>query len=198
MGVRLSFTPNSTIWQQLQQRTPSNSLPRGSVYVVNCLATTCTQVYIGQTGKVIERRMSEHTRKTLFSGAVPRHNALPGHELDTENPTVIYRSDSTVIRETIEAAVIYSSPTVQNNTASASVANDDLVAPIILQSTRLIWNNVAYCIPHFKEESVPSQQRHKFGNEATITPYEPSRPPPDNPVATATRSRGPPPDIMLA
>ena len=152
MGVRLSFTLNSTIGQQLYRSTQSGNLPRGSVYIMNCLSVTCSEVYIGQTGKVIEARMLEHTHNTLKFGAVQRHNALPGHQMDTNNPTQVYRSDCKYTRETVEAALIYSATTIQNNTASVSVVNNDLVVSFICHATKLHWHNLLSCVPHFKEE----------------------------------------------
>ena len=75
MGIRLAFTSNSTIRQQLQRRAPSCKPPRGSVYVINC--SGCSDVYIGQTGKIVEGRMDEHARgpQGIAWGAVHKHNA---------------------------------------------------------------------------------------------------------------------------
>ena len=51
MGIRLTFSSNSTIQQKLKCK-PSREEPRGSVYVINC--TACTDVYIRQTGRNLE------------------------------------------------------------------------------------------------------------------------------------------------
>ena len=49
MGIRLAFSTNSTLRQQLQHNSTCDQ-PKGSVYVVNCSA--CPKVYVGQTGNI--------------------------------------------------------------------------------------------------------------------------------------------------
>ena len=84
MGIRLAFTTNSTLRQQLKHNSTTYEQPKGSVYVVNCKA--CTDVYIGQTGRQVEDRMSEHSRGPYTSyisdGAICKHNHLRGYEMD--------------------------------------------------------------------------------------------------------------------
>ena len=120
--------------------------------------------------------MGEHTRIEAYStgGAVRRHNALPGHVLDINNPTEVFLSDCYSTRVTVEAALIHAAPTsIQGNTASASVDSNNLVAPIICRSTKFNWNNLRACIPQLKKDAIPYPRRSRFGNTEII------RAPPD-------------------
>ena len=129
MGIRLTFSSNSTIQQKLKCK-PSREEPRGSVYVINCIA--CTDVYIGQTGRNLEERMADHSYSyETRDGAVRKHQDIPGHRMYLENATPVCHSDCYYTRVTAEAALIHLAPTVQRNTLSASNNNNDLVAPVI-------------------------------------------------------------------
>ena len=167
MGVRLAFTSNSSLHRQLRRK-PTREQPRGSVYAVNCSA--CPKVYIGQTGKYVEERMSEHSRDPYETtgGAVHRHNAIPGHVMDLMNPTQLYHSDCYSTRVTVEAALIHMAPTVQYNTASSSNNSNDLVAPIICRSTRFDWKKLSNCIPHLNEQAIHRSKRHLFRNQDIV------------------------------
>ena len=137
MGIRLSFSSNSTLGQQLRRKSTTRIQPRGSVYVVNC--SGCENVYVGQTGKQTVGRMDEHTRdpvsEAMYS-AVHKHNALPGHVMDLQNPTAVFKSDCKSTRVTVEGALMHVAPTISHNTASASINSNDLVAPPICKSTK--------------------------------------------------------------
>ena len=189
MGIRLAFSSNGTLRQQLQRRAPSCATPRGSVYVVNC--ETCPDVYIGQTGKQVDQRMEEHTRDPVDGslGAIRKHNSLQGHLMDLNNPTQVFRSDCINTRVTVEAALIHSAPTVQGNTASASNDSNDLVAPIICRATKFNWEKLANCIPLLKEDAIPYRIRNLFGNDIVRAPEDTRTQPPLPPVAHRTRAR---------
>ena len=106
--------------------------------------------------------------------------------MDTNNPTQVYRSDCKYTRETVEAALIYSATTIQNNTASVSVMNNDLVVSFICHATKLHWHNLLSCVPPFKEESVPRKRRYLLENATTTS--SPSGASPGLPVASHTRA----------
>ena len=191
MGIRLAFSSNSTLRQQLRRKLPSCTQPRGSVYVINC--TACSDVYVGQTGRQTTDRMREHgTGYSHVQGAVTRHNnSNPGHLMDLENPTHVYHSDCLNTRQTVEAALIYAAPTVKNNTASTSVSNNELVAPIICQSTKFNWAQLAQCIPDLPLKAIPWHKRHLFGNHTITRPPQHLRSDATEttPVAHTTRSK---------
>ena len=191
MGIRLAFTTNSAIGRQLRRKSSARVQPRGSVYVVNC--SGCDQVYVGQTGKPVEDRMEGHARdptnETTYS-AVHRHNALPGHIMDLCNPTPVFKSDCKTTRTTVEAALLHVAPTIPNNTASASIDSNNLVAPAICRSTKLNWKKLSDCIPKFDKRAVPKYKRSLFGNQEIARPaiHLRSQHPP-TPISRRTRSR---------
>ena len=81
MGIRLVFSSNSSLHRQLRRNTPAGTKPRGSVYIVNC--SGCSDVYIGQSGRIAETRMGEHSRSPVSdstTGAVHTHNKLQGQD----------------------------------------------------------------------------------------------------------------------
>merc|ERR1712121_420797 len=165
MGV---FCSNSSLRQQLRRRSPTCNQPKGSVYVINCSA--CTDVYVGQTGKEVDRRMATHINgNPTVLGAVRRHNSNPRHHMDLKNPTQVFHSDCYNSRVTVEAALIHAAPTVKNNTASTSVEHNDIVAPVICRSTNFNWEKLSECIPQMNKRAVPYFKRKLFGGHATIT-----------------------------
>ena len=189
MGIRLAFSSNSTLRQQLRRRAPTCSQPKGSVYVINC--SSCPEVYVGETGNHIDLRMTSHVTGNLgILGAVRRHNSKPGHHMDLNNPTQVFHSDCKNTRVTVEAALIHAAPTVQNNTASASVDNNDLVAPTICRSTKFNWEKISNCIPQLNKRAVPRYKRHLFGTQAISRPPRAMRSDSTGtPIAHSTRSR---------
>ena len=120
-------------------------------------------------------------------GAINTHNASPEHYMDINNPTQVFLSDCYSTRVTVEAALMFTAPTVEGNTASASVVNNELVAPIICKATKFNWNKLRDCIPHLPKEAVPYIKRPLFGNQEIIRapPELRSIPPP----VRMTRSR---------
>ena len=171
MGIRLAFSTNSTLRQQLKHKSTTCD-PQGSVYVVNC--RDCTKVYVGQTGKHVEDRMLEHSRGPNYNsssvGAMHTHSTSMGHEMDLDNPTNVFRSDCNYTRSAVEAALIHVAPTIQGNTATSSTRSDDLVAPVICRSVRFNWENLSNCIPHIDKRSIPRHKRRMFGNSDLIRP----------------------------
>ena len=192
MGIRLAFSTNSTLCQQLKHKSTTCD-PQGSVYVVNC--RDCTKVYVGQTGKHVEDRMLEHSRGPNYNspsdGAMHTHSSSMGHEMDLDNPTNVFRSDCNYTRSAVEAALIHVAPTIQGNTATSSTRSDDLVAPVICRSVRFNWENLSNCIPHIDKRSIPRHKRRMFGNGDLIRPESSnisSRR--GSPVSSRLRSRG--------
>ena len=160
MGIRLAFSTNSTLRQQLKHNATCDQ-PKGSVYVINCNA--CPKVYVGQTGKHTEDRMTEHSRGS--DGAIHHHQGSnQGHSMDLQNPTDVFLSDCHYTRTTVEAALMFVAPTVEHNTASASNDYKELVAPVICQSTKFNWKKLASCIPQLDKSIIPKHMKHLFTN----------------------------------
>ena len=191
MGIRLAFSSNSKLQQLLRRKSAIGGQPKGSVYVVNC--STCPKVYVGQTGKQVEDRMGQHSRDPSYDssvGAITTHNKLAGHVMDLMNPTRVYNSDCYYTRVTVEAALIHVAPTIPHNTASASIASNDLVAPVICRATRFNWEKLSNCIPKLNEASIPRYKRQLFGDQPVVrAPISMRSQAPPTPVAHHTRLR---------
>ena len=167
MGIRLAFNTNSTLRQQLRHNSNTCGQPKGSVYVINCIA--CPKVYVGQTGRHTEDRMREHAHgpnpSSSTTGAITNHNSYLGHRMDTENPTQVFFSDCNYTRSNVEAALMYAAPTIQYNTVSASNHYEELVAPAICRSTKSNWEKLSECMPQMNKLSVPWYKRSLFGSQ---------------------------------
>ena len=137
--------------------------------------------------------MREHSRCPQINaqeGAVSTHNSQRGHCMDLQNPTSVLRSDDYYTRVTVEAALLHLAPTIPDNTATASIANNDIVAPLICKATRLNWKSLSECIPNLDKNAVPKHKRALFGNATTIRPQTiPSSQLPGTPVSHRTRNR---------
>ena len=190
MGIRLAFSSNSSLGRQLRRRTTACSKPKGSVYVINC--SGCSKVYIGQTGRQAEDRMTEHSNtpsSDSCNGAVHAHNSLRGHTMDLRNPTLVYKSDCYQTRVTVEAALISVAETIPGNTATTCVESKELVSPAICRAMKLNWQKLAQCIPNFNKEAIPTHRRKFYGREI-IRPAEHLRTQaPGTPIAGRTRGR---------
>ena len=144
---------------------------------------------MGQTGKHVADRMRQHTG----DGTITTHNQLAGHVMDLMNPTKVYNSDCYYTRITVEVALIHAAPTVPHNTASGSIASNDLVAPVICRATKFNWEKLSNCIPQLKEDAIPKQKRYLFGDQPIVrAPISIRSQPLPTPVAHNTRSRARP------
>ena len=133
--------------------------------------------------------MTEHGSDPVdVTGAVHKHNVLPGHHMDDRNPVQVFRSDCTTTRCTVEAALIHVAPTIPHNTASASIYANDLVAPLICRASKLNWMNLSHCIPLLKEDAIPSYKKKVFGGDIIRHPLPPGTVAPGTPIARATRA----------
>ena len=134
--------------------------------------------------------MTEHSNvpsSDSCNGAVHKHNRLRGHTMDLNNPTVVYKSDCYQTRVTVEAALICVVETVEGNAATSNVESRELVSPAICRATKLNWQKLAQCIPHFNKEAIPIHRRRLYGNEI-IRPAEHLRSQPlGTPVSGRTR-----------
>ena len=72
---------------------------------------------------------------------------------------------------TVEAALIHEAPTITYNTASASIAGNDLVAPVICRSTRLNWKKLAESVPKLNKRAIHKYRRHLFGYAVHRAPH---------------------------
>ena len=107
-GIKTIFkqttTLNSLIPNQ-QEKTPE--LNTSGVYGIPC--RDCEEVYVGETGRLIKTRISEHKRATrngeVEKSELARHTVTTGHEIDWEGTKRIAQCNSKYkrkIRESVE------------------------------------------------------------------------------------------------
>ncbi|UYV70573.1 hypothetical protein LAZ67_7003560 [Cordylochernes scorpioides] len=98
-GIRTFFINTPSIHSLLRhpitktgtQLSPLDS--SGAVYSVSC--EHCSATYVGETGRTVATRMSEHTRNINNNdprSLIYRHVASTGHSFNTNHPTIHYRN----------------------------------------------------------------------------------------------------------
>ena len=88
------------------------------VYKINC--TQCEQCYVGQTGRCLSKRISEHKSNLTKIGysAISEHFIKTNHIIDFSHPKLLFINDKDVDRKIVEALCIKSFHTFDNNTQS--------------------------------------------------------------------------------
>nr|VZI53623.1 unnamed protein product [Spirometra erinaceieuropaei] len=106
LGIGVAHRPEATI-RRLVMR-PKAPLSRGEtanvVYRVQC--SSCEANYVGETGKRLQTRMSEHARAVRRMdqlSLVAEHCAASGHTFAFENAEILGRGTDQTARETLEA-----------------------------------------------------------------------------------------------
>ena len=96
LNIRTCFKPHSTLKQLLvHPKDPIEEKKKsGAVYKISC--KSCNQVYIGQTGRTLQHRITEHKRalnstdNVLYNtSAVAVHAITQKHRIDWDNAKVI-------------------------------------------------------------------------------------------------------------
>ena len=107
LRIRVVFCPWMTLHHRLVR--PKDHIPvderRGVVYRIPC--TDCPRVYIGQTGRSLKLRLSEH-RRALRNGdvttsAVAEHVLCESHRVDLSQTEVIDSHPQTLTRVMLES-----------------------------------------------------------------------------------------------
>jgi len=86
-NIKIAFRANSTVYQQLVQKT--NSMNPSGVYEIKC--NTCGKNYVGQSGRPITTRHKEHIRYIKTNkpvSAYATHILNNRHEYGTANDTL--------------------------------------------------------------------------------------------------------------
>ena len=110
LGVKVVFRPLRTLRQMLVR--PKDPVPieerKGVVYSIPCVE--CSSVYIGQTGRSLKQRISEHHR-ALENGdvqmsALAEHVFRTGHAVDLSQSEVLDHHQHTTTRCMLESRYI--------------------------------------------------------------------------------------------
>ena len=105
-GVPTAFKPYRTLWQTLvSPKDKSDKLKQsGTVYELSCL--DCESVYIGETGRKLEKRLAEHKSRAAGSkSAVNEHvtRSNSTHHIDWDNVKVLQKETKDFPRKVLEA-----------------------------------------------------------------------------------------------
>ena len=142
-GVDVTMTSKVSIRSRLAYKKPKKPTDAG-VYMLTCKKADCKKVYIGQS-KNIPKRLEDHqgakTQPSKMYYASARHKGN-GHDLDTQEGLVVYRSNSLPERLAIENCLIHECNTVKGNKTSVSNRDIDTLAPHILKGAHLDWKAI--------------------------------------------------------
>ncbi|UYV70098.1 hypothetical protein LAZ67_7001785 [Cordylochernes scorpioides] len=112
-GIRTFFTNTPNLHSLLRHpitKTDTSIDPltsTGAVYSVSC--QQCPATYVGETGRTIAIRMSEHTRNITnrdTRSLIFQHIASSGHSFDTTNPTIHYKNISNLHQRLVLEAIV--------------------------------------------------------------------------------------------
>ena len=112
LGINVAFSYNNTVKNQLLRNRPKGV--SGCVYKIPC--KSCSQVYVGMTGKSLECRVKQHmysVRSGQENNALFNHKSLFDHHIDWKNASKIISNSSFIERTVIESCII--SETFDNN-----------------------------------------------------------------------------------
>ncbi|BHF63362.1 hypothetical protein SprV_0200635400 [Sparganum proliferum] len=106
LGVGVAHRPEATMRRQVMR--PKDPLPRqetsGVVYRIWC---SCGQSsYVGETGRLLRTRITEHVaavRRNDANSQVAAHSTRPGHTFKFDEAEILARGDNRVSRELLES-----------------------------------------------------------------------------------------------
>lgn len=104
LTINVAFKYNSSIKNILIKNSPPSE---SGVYKIPC--KDCNKCYIGQTGKNLEKRKSQHKyniRTGNESSALFVHLSTENHRIDWDNSTTIFKARSESERLIVEACLI--------------------------------------------------------------------------------------------
>ena len=103
LGVRIAFS-YSTIKNKLICNAPKGE---GGVYKIEC--KDCSSVYIGQTGKTLEKRVKQHkysVRTGQSNNAIFNHIFNNDHRMNWDCAKFIFKTKNFIERNVIQSAII--------------------------------------------------------------------------------------------
>ena len=106
------------------------------VYVINC--KNCNLSYVGETGRQLSKRISEHTRAVNINdqnSAIASHCWTQNHRMNFNRSKIVYRDNDIKRRRVVEGVLINSIPTIPGNKSFSSV--DKLNAKHVLRESGL-------------------------------------------------------------
>ncbi len=94
----------------------SSNSDQAGVYKIEC--KNCDKVYIGETGRTVRKRVSEHRydiSKKKESSALAMHVKNEKHDINFDSAKLVYRCNNTTKRRIVESSLISVSNTLNLN-----------------------------------------------------------------------------------
>ena len=164
-NMKVVFKPVSTLRQQLgSAKYPTPTLDKcGTIYHIPCQG--CTQVYVGETGRPLRKRLNEHQK---LDGpnitAVGYHTLNTGHTMRWDDVTIL-NSDSRVyprkIKESIEIKL--RKPELNDN---QGYQLSPLYTPLIMELPKPTSRSTAG--PHNSHSQPLTEERHGSSMAAVV------------------------------
>ena len=163
-GIDVAFTNRNSIKRHVTNKACNTT--KNGVYILKCVKPSCESIYVGQS-QDIPKRLEEHTRakhcpSMKYYTSAKHTNLQQGHDLNSTNSLVPYRSSSLSHRLIIETSLISTCKTVKGNKASSCSRDMNIIAPIILKSAPIDWKVISQVQPSFNPEMVPKKYRRFF------------------------------------
>ena len=122
LEVRVAFRPHSSLQRHLTK--VKDTLPAEKkanvVYKIPC--STCSSVYVGQTGRLLGKRISEHRADVKYAkleaSAVAEHVWKKDHQMDFNAVSVLGQEKNRVRRCLLESWYIQSNQTINRENGS--------------------------------------------------------------------------------
>ena len=122
VDIIVAFRPHSTLTRMLvnvKDPTPSHHVSN-VVYSIPC--TTCSKVYIGQTGRLLQTRIEEHKTAVKYAkcdvSAVAEHVWERNHHVDFQSVSILARDCNLNQRLSLESWFIRKSSTFNREMGS--------------------------------------------------------------------------------
>ena len=135
LGFNVSFSYPLTIGRTLIRNSPKHE--DGAVYMIPC---GCNKIYIGQSGKPLEKRIAQHQYNVARddpSSAINSHSRNCNIPIDWKNTKKIFSRPNFTERNIIETACISHTKDINFNTSPGIYKLDPIVLHIFKQQYRL-------------------------------------------------------------
>ncbi len=127
IGIQVSFKGGTTLKNMLCA--PKDKDPKvktqNIVYDIRCGEDSCTHRYIGETGRTLEERFTEHTN--VFTSAIYQHATQTGHpiaKLEGDKVQILCKETNAVHRKIIEGMYIkLHNPELNRNIGKIDIPN---------------------------------------------------------------------------
>ena len=143
VGIDLVFTYPNTIRKSLI-RNNSNMVPVVSapgIYSIPC--GVCPKSYFGETGRTLEKRLSEHKRDFRFAkeySACFIHSRDEGHNINWNEAKLIHKSSNSFERKMLESLLIRIKPNF--NMSGGQWGLDELTSILVGQAFPQLLDSV--------------------------------------------------------